>query len=98
VDSVEDEFNSFCGRAKDVAEEFDISSTNLQREIEFYEAFKLKIEMHRSDFWRINELKMPRLSRLIRSVCCGPPSTVGDESIFSVGKDIVTAKRNRLSD
>ncbi len=26
VDSVEDEFNSFCGRAKDVAEEFDISN------------------------------------------------------------------------
>ena len=42
MDSVEDEFNSFCGRAKDVAEEFDISSTNLEREIEFYEAFKLK--------------------------------------------------------
>jgi hypothetical protein len=98
VDSVEDEFNSFCGRAKDVAEEFDISTTNLEREIEFYEAFKLKIEMHRSEFWRKNELKMPRLSRLVRSVCCGPPSTVGDESIFSVGKDIVTAKRNRLSD
>ena len=29
---------------------------------------------------------------------CELPSTVGDESIFSLGKDIVTAKRNRLSD
>ena len=48
VDSVEDEFNSFCGRAKAVAEEFDISTTNLEREIEFYEAFKLLKERNAS--------------------------------------------------
>jgi hypothetical protein len=44
VDSVEDEFNSFCGRAKDVAEEFDISSTNLEREIEFMRLLNLRLK------------------------------------------------------
>ena len=40
---------------------------------------------------------MPRLAKLVRSVCCGPPATVGDESLFSIGKDIVRPNRNRLS-
>jgi hypothetical protein len=52
------------------------------QEIEFYEGIRLKYEMHRSEFWKKYELKIPRLARLVRSVCCGPPSTVGDESIF----------------
>jgi hypothetical protein len=41
---------------------------------------------------------MPRLARLVRSVCCGPPLAVGHESLFSIGKDIVRPKRNKLSD
>ena len=73
-------------------------NTNLDQEIEFYEGIRLKYEMHRSEFWKKYKLKMPRLARLVRSVCCGPPSTVGDESIFSIGKDIVRPNRNRLSD
>ena len=96
-DLIEDEFNSFCGRSKTVAEENDISNTDLDREIELYEAIRLKCEIHRSEFWKKHELKMPRLAKLVRSVCCGPPATVGDESLFSIGKDIVRPNRNRLS-
>ncbi len=42
--------------------------------------------------------KLPLLAKIVRSVCCAPPTTVSSEQDFSMGSDIVTQKRNKLSD
>ena len=34
---------------------------------------------------------------MVKSICCGPSTTVASESDFSMGSDFVWAKRNRLS-
>jgi hypothetical protein len=51
-----------------------------------------------SIFWSQNENKLPLLAQIVRSVCCAPPTTVSSEQDFSMGSDIVTQKRNNLSD
>jgi hypothetical protein len=51
-----------------------------------------------SIFWSQNEKKLPLLAQIVRSVCCAPPTTVSSEQDFSMGSDIVTQKRNKLSD
>ena len=35
---------------------------------------------------------------LVRFVCCGSPTTTPSESDFSIGKTVVSDKRNKLSD
>ena len=42
--------------------------------------------------------KLPLLAQIVRSVCCAQPTTVSSEQDFSIGSDIVTQKRNKLSD
>jgi hypothetical protein len=42
--------------------------------------------------------KLPLLAQIIRSVCCAPPTTVSSEQDFSMDSDIVTQKRNKLSE
>ncbi len=38
------------------------------------------------------------MANLVRSICCGPPTTTPSESDCSIGKNIATDQRNRLSD
>ena len=95
----EKEFNSFCGRSNAEGEaESEPLVSKLDLECVLYDSIQLKNEVHRSEFWKKYEVKLPRLAKLVRSVCCGPSATIADESIFSEGKNIVRPNRNRLSD
>ena len=49
-------------------------------------------------FHRISTQELyPKLALMVKSICCGPSTTVASESDFSMGSDFVWAKRNRLS-
>jgi len=51
-----------------------------------------------STFWQENERNLPLLAKLVRAVCCVGPTTDPSEADFSIDKDIITQKRNKLSD
>jgi len=85
-DPLERAFNSFCGRSNSAPEETEPLISKLDLEFVFYDSIQLKSEMNRSEFWKRHEVKLPRLARLVRSICCGPSATIADESIFSEGK------------
>jgi hypothetical protein len=71
--------------------------SSIDAELKFYSSIKIE-KCGFSQFWYINNLKFPRLIKLVRFVCCGPPTTVSSERDFSMGTDIITPKRNKLSD
>jgi hypothetical protein len=48
------------------------------------------------DWWRINEGKYPALANMARDFLAVPIAGVGVERIFSLARDIVTYRRNRL--
>ena len=59
----------------------------------------LKIEKSDfSSFWSNNGLKLPKLKQLVKFVCCGPATSVPSERDFNMGTDIITPKRNKISD
>ena len=50
------------------------------------------------DYWRIQEIKFPRLGRLARRVLCATASTAGVVRIFSTAGFIVSCRRARIGD
>ena len=42
--------------------------------------------------WNAHQLLLPKLAKLVKSVCCGPSSTVASEYEFSMGANFVWAK------
>ena len=71
---------------------------SIEEEIASYELLPVSTDTTFSIFWSQNEKKLPLLAQIVRSVCCAPPTTVSSEQDFSMGSDIVTQKRNNLSD
>jgi hypothetical protein len=95
-DSLEDELYTFLNPISSNQQDKRKQHT-IESEIQSYNSLKIE----RSDFstfWFHNELKHPFLAKLVRFVCCAPPSTVSSERDFSMGSDIITSKRNKLSD
>ena len=90
------DFNDFINTTHETLCEEHIIET-LDDEIGFYDKINLSTEINRSKFWIDNEIKLPRLSKLVKSICCGTPATVDSERDFSMGKDIISSKRNSLS-
>lgn len=74
------------------------SNMSIEEEIASYELLPVSTDTTFSIFWSQNEKKLPLLAQIVRSVCCAPPTTVSSEQDFSMGSDIVTQKRNKLSD
>jgi hypothetical protein len=70
---------------------------SIDSELKFYCSIKIE-KCGFSQFWYNNNLKFPRLIKLVRFVCCGPPTTVSSERDFSMDTDIITSKRKKLSD
>ena len=54
--------------------------SSIDSEVKFYRSFKIE-KCGFSQFWYNNNLKFPRLIKLVRFVCCGPPTTVSSERI-----------------
>ena len=48
------------------------------------------------EWWRSNKAMFPKLAILANKFLCSPPSSVESERLFSIGGNIITAKRNRL--
>ena len=81
------------------------STLSIEEEKASYELLPVSTDTTFSIFWSQNEKKLPSplplpplLAQIVRSVCCAPPTTVSSEQDFSMGSDIVTQKRNKLSD
>ena len=49
------------------------------------------------DWWRQNQIAFPCLASLAYKYLCSPPSSVESERLFSIGGNIYTPHRNRLS-
>ena len=65
-------------------------------EIQIYDTFEADLDF--SEFWYTHKSKLPKLTTLVMSICCDPPTTVASENDFSMGADIIWPKRNKLSD
>jgi hypothetical protein len=72
------------------------SATTIVEEIQIYDTIEADLDF--SEFWYTHKSKLPKLSTLVMSICCGPPTTVASENDFSMGADIIWPKRNKLSD
>ena len=48
-------------------------------------------------WWKMNSFRFPSLSTLARQLLAAPPSSVESERLFSIGGNIYTTKRNRLT-
>lgn len=73
------------------------SDLSIQDEINLYNTLRIT-KSDFSQFWSTNSIKLPKLSNLVKCICCAPPTTTPSERDFSMGTDIITPKRNRLSD
>ena len=49
------------------------------------------------DWWKVNCTRYPTLSKLAKRFLSAPPSSVESERLFSIGGNICTPKRNRLT-
>ena len=70
---------------------------SIETELRNYNSFQVETSDF-SSFWCNNSEKLPLLSKLVQYICCGPPTTTPSERDFSMGTDIITPKRNKLSD
>ena len=95
-DSLEDELYNFLNPISSNQQDKRKQHT-IESEIQSYNSFKIE-KSDFSTFWFHNEPKLPFLAKLVHFVCCAPPSTVSSERDFSMGSDIITSKRNKLSD
>ena len=71
-----------------------VSAKTIKQELDDYDLFALEEDMDFAMFWRTHQVYFPKLSFVVKSICCGPPATVASESDFSMGSDFVWAKRN----
>ena len=71
---------------------------SLEDEIECYNKILQISDNGFSKFWHDNQYKLPRLAKLVTSVCCGTAATLDSERDISISTDLITPKRNRLSD
>jgi hypothetical protein len=72
---------------------------NVNEELENYE--KLPQEDPKTDpidWWKLFSNKYPSLSKFAFDILCIPATSVPSEQIFSKAGDLITKKRNRLSD
>jgi hypothetical protein len=72
------------------------TATTLEEEIQKYDTIEADLDF--SEFWYTHKSKLPKLTTLVMSICCGRPTTVASENDFSMGADIIWPKRNKLSD
>ena len=94
--SLEDELFSFMkGNANHDTNKK--SGLSIKDEIRLYNSLKIT-KSDFSQFWSNNSIKLPKLSKIVKCICCGPPTTTPSERDFSMGTDIITPKRNRLSE
>jgi len=49
------------------------------------------------EWWKTNEVYLPRLSQMARDYLAIPATSVPSEQSFSMGKNLITDKRNRLA-
>ena len=50
------------------------------------------------EWWKDNQFKLLNLSRMARDYLGIPATSVPSEEIFSLGKNLITDKRNRLAE
>jgi hypothetical protein len=97
--SIQDEYYSFIRPNNFNAKSQNLENSNtIQNEIVDYENIVINSKTDFSKFWLTYEIKFPKLVNLVRFVCCGSPTTTPSESDFSIGKTVVSDKRNKLSD
>jgi hypothetical protein len=94
--SLEDEIFTFLKGNKN-PESKKKGELTIEDEMRLYNSLKIT-KSDFSQFWSNNSIKLPKLSKIVKCICCGPPATTPSERDFSMGTDIITPKRNRLSE
>ena len=51
-----------------------------------------------SKFWKDNEMMLPLMAKLVRNICYAPGTSIPSKQEFSMGKNMITQNRNKLSD
>jgi len=74
-----------------------------RRHIEYADEYKVYISLPLADentnsleWWKAHQLKFPNLSRMARDYLAIPATSVPSEQSFSLGKNLITDRRNRL--
>ena len=70
---------------------------SIDEELAFFDVCEPNPNENFAKFWRRHQELYPKLALMVKSICCGPSTTVASESDFSMDSDFVWAKRNRLS-
>jgi hypothetical protein len=81
-----------------------MSSIFKQCRVEYDDEYKLYLSLPLADqdtnpleWWKNNQSNLPNLSRMARDYLGIPATSVPSEEIFSLGKNLITDKRNRLA-
>lgn len=76
----------------------DLSFAKLKKEIEMFSS--AAVEPRTTDpliWWRNNRCSYPELQQIATKMLCSPPSSVESERLFSIGGNVYTPHRNRLT-
>jgi len=65
-------------------------------EIKTYKSLKIE-KSDFSLFWSNNSSRLPKLATLVKFFCCGQATSTPSERDFNMGTDIITPKRNSIS-
>ena len=75
-----------------------------RRHIEYVDEFKVYLSLplvnetiDPLEWWKINHSQFPNLSNMARDYLAIPVTSVPSEESFSLGKNLITDKRNRLA-
>jgi hypothetical protein len=75
-----------------------------RRHIEYLDEYKIYQSLPLSDqdtnpleWWKQHQSQFPNLSRMARDYLAIPATSVPSEEAFSLGKNLITDKRNRLA-
>lgn len=88
-------FNKICGVSSNTSN-VSAKILSIKEELAQYISTKSKYS-DISAYWRDNELKLPKLSSLVRKYCIIQASSVASESAFSIANYIQRKERSSLS-
>ena len=97
-DELQDDIYNISDKESDSDNEFYSKETTTEEEYIIYlkEAL-ISQKDHPLDYWKLNSNRFPILSILARRYLAIPATSTSIESTFSIGNNIITKSRNRLS-
>ena len=92
-----DSFASLCGLQNESENSSETSVFSIKEELAYYYSTRNQNPSDISEYWKINQMKLPLLASAVRKYCIIPATSVPSESKFSIANYIARKERASLS-